>query len=49
MTAEPVRHGPSTEPIDREPRGYPFFGKENEALLRDPLATAGVHLDESTT
>ena len=34
----------STEPIDREPRGYPYLAKENEALLRAMLASAGVEL-----
>jgi hypothetical protein len=46
MSAEPVHYEPSTEPIDREPRGYPFLAKENEALLRDTLANAGVELGE---
>jgi hypothetical protein len=46
MSADPVRYEPSTEPIDREPRGYPYLSKENEALLRDTLATAGVELGE---
>ena len=46
MNADAVRYEPSTEPIDREPRGYPFLRKENEALLRDTLAAAGVELGE---
>jgi hypothetical protein len=44
VTTDPVRYEPSTEPIDREPRGYPYLSKENEALLRDTLAAAGVEL-----
>src|ERR671910_737444 len=46
MNADPVRYEPSTKPIDREPRGYPYLAKENEALLRDTLAAAGVELGE---
>jgi hypothetical protein len=46
MTADAARYEPSTKPIDREPRGYPYLAKENEALLRDTLATAGVKLGE---
>ena len=46
MTADAARYEPSTKPIDREPRGYPYLGEENEALLRDTLATAGVELGE---
>src|SRR5215207_4257417 len=46
MNADPVRYEPSTEPIDREPRSYPFLSKENEALLRETLAAAGVELGE---
>jgi hypothetical protein len=46
MNADAVRYEPSTEPIDHEPRGYPFLRKENEALLRDTLAAAGVELGE---
>jgi hypothetical protein len=46
VTGDPPQYKPSTEPIDCEPPGYPFLCKENEALLRGTIATAGVRLGE---
>jgi hypothetical protein len=46
MTPDPVRYEPITEPVDHEPRGCLFLGKESEALLRTTLAEAGVELGE---
>jgi hypothetical protein len=44
MSGDPMRYEPSTEPIDHEPRGWSYLAKENEALLRGTLASAGVEL-----
>jgi hypothetical protein len=46
LTGDPLRYQPSTKPIDREPRGYPFVRKENEALLRTTLVDARVEHGE---
>jgi hypothetical protein len=49
VTGDPAHYLPSTEPIDREPRGYQLLNTENEVLPRETLASAGVELASTTT